>query len=56
MSTTNFESDSKIMNMSGDGGFVPTEIDEPQPENLPETPPTPVQMQTPPQEMNIDDL
>lgn len=51
-----FESDSKIMNMSGDGGFVPTEIDEPQPENLPETPPTPVQMQTPPQEMNIDDL
>lgn len=51
-----FESDSKIMNMSGDGGFVPTEIDEPQPENLPETPPTPAQMQTPPQEMNIDDL
>lgn len=55
-----FESDSKVMNTSGNGDFVPTEIDEPQPENqpenLPETPPTPVQMQTPPQEMNIDDL
>lgn len=49
-----FESDSKVMNMSGNGDFVPTEIDEPQPENQPEMPP--VQMQTPPQEMNIDDL
>ena len=49
-----FESDSKIMNMSGNGDFVPTEIDEPQPENQPEM--SPVQTQTPPQEMNINDI
>ena len=51
---TAFENDSKVMNMSGDGGFIPTEIDEPQPENIPETPP--VQTQAQPQEMNFDDL
>lgn len=51
---TAFENDNKAMNISGNGDFVPTEIDEPQPENQPEMPP--VQMQTPPQEMNIDDL
>lgn len=49
-----FESDSKVMNMSGNGDFVPAEIDEPQPENQPEMPP--VQIQAPPQEMNINDI
>lgn len=51
---TAFENDNKVMNMSENGDFVPTEIDEPQSENQPEIPP--VQTQTPPQEMNINDI
>lgn len=52
-----FETDNKTVNMTENGDFVPTEIDEPQPpqpENQPEMPP--VQIQAPPQEMNINDI
>ena len=54
---TAFENDSKVMNMSGDGGFVSAGVDEPQPENQPEfTPDQPPQIPLTNNEVNIDDI
>ena len=51
-----FENDNKAMNISENGGFVAADVEEPQPEDIPETPPAPVQTQAQPQEMSIDDI
>lgn len=51
-----FENDNKAMNISENGGFVAADVEEPQPENIPEIPPAPVQTQAQPQEMSIDDI